>query len=341
LRPDCEVHVKAQTGEHSITWRDASRSHALPDELFTPPEALPALDSARRRFYQLGGMTVQVESDIPFNDETFSHKFKAFEVDGPASDNIVFRHHFGLPEEPGGDFGEEIHRSSNWAVYRRDGHYIYRGLMGPGGTLDRIAVFNDAHTSGRILNSDRLGMGFRRGGLNALTLFPTDQIVIARALADRAACYFHSSAVILDGAGLIFVGHSEAGKSTILELLKDQAHPLCDDRNIVRRWDDGHRVHGSWSHGQVPIVSPAFAPLRAILLLTQSASNRLTRLAPGETLASLLGCLIKPVVTAEWWEKTLDIVEDIALSVPVYRMEFDKSGAIVPVLRDLCGTRDA
>ena len=327
--------MNTHTGESSTSWRFDAQS-PLPDDLFTPPEALPPADPACRRVYQLAGMTVQVESDIPFTDETFTHKFKAFEVDSPADDNILFRHHFGLPAEPQGDFGQEIHRSSNWLIYRRDGHFIYCGLMGLGQTLDRIAVFNDAHTSGRILNGERLESGFRSGGLNALTLFPTDQVVIAPALADRAACYFHSSAVILDGAGLIFVGHSETGKSTILELLKDQAHALCDDRNIIRRWDDGHRVHGSWSHGQVPIVSPASAPLRAVLLLTQSKSNRLTRVTPGESLASLLGCVIKPVVTQEWWEKTLTIVEDIATSVPVYRMEFDRSGAIVPVLRDFC-----
>jgi hypothetical protein len=211
--------------------------------------------------------------------------------------------------------------------------------MGEGGTLDRIAVFNEAHTSGRILNGARLAEGFRRGGRNALTMFPTDQITLAPALADRDACYFHSSAVILGGAGLIFVGHSEAGKSTTLELLKDKAHPLCDDRNIIRRWDDGHRVHGSWSHGQVPIVSPASAPLRGIMLLTQSKENRLVRVSPDEGLATLLGCVIKPVVTREWWEKTLAVIEGIALSVPVYRMEFDKSGAIVPVLQDFCADR--
>jgi hypothetical protein len=72
------------------------------------------------------------------------------------------------------------------------------------------------------------------------------------------------------------------------------------------------------------------------MLLTQSKENRLVRVSHEEALVTLLGCVIKPVVTREWWEKTLAVIEGIALSVPVYRMEFDKSGAIVPVLRDLC-----
>ena len=319
------------------TWRYEPTT-VLPDDLFTSPDDLQSAGGEYRRIYQLAGMTVEVQADLPITDDTFSHKFESFLVDEPADDTIVIRHHFGLPTEVEGDWGTQVHRSDNWAVYRRDGHYVYCGLLGAGNTLDRVGVFNDAHTRGRILNSARIEEGFRCGGLNALSLFPTDQVVIAPALADRDACYFHSSAVILDDVGLAFVGHSEAGKSTTLELLKDVALPLCDDRNIIRRWDDGHRVHGSWSHGQIPIVSPASGPLRAVLLLTQSKENRLTRLTPKESLATLLGCVIKPVATAEWWSKTLATVEGIATSVPVYTMEFDKSGAIVPVLRDLCAT---
>ncbi len=332
---DSEVHVTARPADDFEPWVPTDGAQ-LPDTLLTPVDELPVADRSRRRFYQLGGLTVAVESDIPFGERTFSRKFDPFEVVGPGDDTIRFRHHFGLPETVAGDFGDEIHRSVNWIISRRDGHYIYRGIRGRGHTLDRIAVFNDAHTSGRILNGPRLEESFRRGGRNALTLFPTDQVIIAPALADREACYFHSSAVVLDGSGLLFVGHSEAGKSTILELLKDTAQPLCDDRNIVRRWPDGHRVHGSWSHGQVPLVSPASAPLRAVLVLSQAPHNRLTPLAPAASLATLLGCVIKPAVTAEWWRKTLAVVEGIAVSVPVYTMEFDKSGGIVPLLGELC-----
>ena len=327
--------MTAHPGEPFEPWtgRDDVR---LPDALLTPVDALAPVDRTRRRFYQLAGLTVAVESDLPFAERTFSRKFDAFEVLGPGDDTLLFRHHFGLPADLDGDYGDEVHRAVNWIISRRDGHYVYRGLMGPGHTLDRVAVFNEDHTRGRILNGPRLEDGFVRGNQNALTLFPTDQVVIAPALAARDACYFHSSAVVLDGAGLVFVGHSEAGKSTILELLKDVAVPLCDDRNIIRRWPDGHRIHGTWSHGQVPIVSPQSAPLRAVLLLKQSPDNRLTRMEPVASLSALLGCVIKPVVTAAWWRQTLGIVEHIAVSVPVYTMEFDKSGAIVPVLRELC-----
>ena len=43
----------------------------------------------------------------------------------------------------------------------------------------------------------------------------------------------------------------------------------------------------------------------------------------------LLATLIRPMVTAEWWQKELDVLERIVNEVPCYIMHFDKSGAIV------------
>jgi hypothetical protein len=37
-----------------------------------------------RRYYQIAGITIQVESDLPITDATFSPKFKCFEMISPA-----------------------------------------------------------------------------------------------------------------------------------------------------------------------------------------------------------------------------------------------------------------
>jgi hypothetical protein len=140
----------------------------------------------------------------------------------------------------------------------------------------------------------------------------------------------------VEGAGLLFVGHSEAGKSTTVKLIKDRAEILCDDRNIVRLEPNGFRVYGSWSHGEVPLVSASSAPLRAILFIKQSPDNRLVPVTDrGEALKRLLACVIRPLETAGWWQKTFAVIEALAREVPCYIMEFDKSGQIVQQLLDL------
>ena len=142
--------------------------------------------------------------------------------------------------------------------------------------------------------------------------------------------------MIVGGSGLLFVGHSDAGKTTTVTMLEGQGEILCDDRIVVRRWPEGFRIHGTWSHGDIPDVSAGSAPLRAILLLEKAGENRLVPLTDRKELVRILPFfVIKPLVTADWWEKTLDLVGAIAREVPVYRMRFDRSGRIVGALKEL------
>ena len=187
------------------------------------------------------------------------------------------------------------------------------------------AVFNEGHTRGRIYNrSEAL---FRQGRLHSLTLFPSDQILLARALADRQACFFHAAGVDISGKGLLFVGHSGAGKTTAATMLRNEGEVLCDDRIIVRRWLDGLRIHGTWSPGDLADISAASAPLSAILFLEKANANRLIPMTRGiETARLLAQYLVKSLVTADWWEKILALIENMAQDVPAYRLQFDRSG---------------
>jgi MoaA/NifB/PqqE/SkfB family radical SAM enzyme len=289
-----------------------------------------------RRYYGIADMTVKVESDLPLNDTTFQAKFEPFRLEEPGDDVISIRHHFSLPEIDKKGLGTEVYRRVPWAIYRQGGSWIYLGISPRAEEQrpHRVAVFDEDHTHARIYSPD--DEAFRKGNLASLTMFPTDQILLARILADREGCFLHSSGVILDGKGLLFVGHSDAGKSTTVTMLKGQAEILCDDRNIVRKKDGGFRVYGTWSHGDVPDVSSASAPLHAILFLKQAADNRIVPVENNkESLQVLLACLIKPFVTTDWWDKTLTFIESLVKGVPCYHMYFDKSGKIIDSIRSL------
>jgi len=290
-----------------------------------------------RRYYKCGGITIQVDSDLPMTDATFHPKFKLFEVAGPGKDTISIQHHFGLPDLNGQNLGKEVYRKPPWAIYKKGDSWIYTGISPTRGdeSIHRVAVFNNGHTRVRIYNDQTREDSFIKGDLHSLTLFPTDQILLARVLADREGCYLHSSGVILDGNGLLFVGHSDAGKSTISTMLQGKAEILCDDRMIVRKNENGFRIHGTWSHGDVPDVSPSSAPLKAILFLEQAPKNRIIPVDDRkEIIRKLLACLIKPFETKDWWDKTLRLVEKMSREVPCYVLKFDKSGEVVDLIED-------
>lgn len=286
-----------------------------------------------RRYYNIAGVTIRVDSDQAINDATFDQKFKSFEGPGIDKDIIAIRHHFGIPDLDLKDLGEEVYRRPPWAIYKKDNSWIYLGISSDerNKKLHQVSVFNKDHTRCRIYTN--IDKAFFKGSCS-LTFFPTDQILLARALADKDAAYIHASGVILDGKGLAFVGHSEAGKSTMVKMLKDKANILCDDRIIIRKKSDGFRIYGTWSHGEVRDVSNNSSPLKAILFLNKSNENRMELIKdPRAINRKLLPYLIKPLTTIDWWEKMLLFTEKISCEVPCYSLYFDKSGKVLELLR--------
>jgi hypothetical protein len=288
------------------------------------------------RFIGIGGITFRIEAEFPLSDYLFDPILKPFECTAIETEFIVLQYLTKLPNLCELDIGEQIYRKPPWAIYSSSDSWTYVGIdpSDDDPRLHRLVIFNKDHTSSKIyLPDDRI---IRQGGITSITLFPTDQILLARLLADRQGCILHSAGMVLSGQGLLFGGHSSAGKSTIVTQLRAQGEILCDDRIILRRWPEGFRIHGTWSHGDVPDVSPASAPLRAVLLLEQANENRLLPVENRrEAVHSLLPLVIKPLVTADWWEKTLDTIATLVREVPVYRLQFDRSGRVMDVLKGL------
>jgi radical SAM protein with 4Fe4S-binding SPASM domain len=295
-----------------------------------------------RRDFQVGGVTVRFESDLPITERTFHPKFLEFPADAAASDVVRLRHRFSLPDLSVLASARRVYHRSPWSIHDDGRHWIY--ALDPPDDADgrppQVAVFDRDHTRGVIYHDG--DAVYRQGRLTSLAMFPTDQIWLAHVLAAREGCFLHSSAVVLDGAGLVAVGHSGAGKSTFVKMMTPHARVLCDDRNIIRRTPEGFRVHGCWSHGEIPQVSGASAPLVAVLFLEQAGENRLVRVDDlRETYRRLLACLIRPLVTTDWWTRMLALVERIGREVPCYRLLFDTSGDVVEVVRALRRARDS
>ncbi|NTU52718.1 MAG: radical SAM protein [Chlorobiaceae bacterium] len=292
-----------------------------------------------RRYFMIADITIRVDSDLPIDEKTFDEKFRSFAVAGPGTDTVSIHHYFEIPDFKEEDCGKELYRRTPWAISQKNGVYIYRGISSDveDQSIDRMVTCGIDHNDMRIYHGQQYQANWRNGGLHSLTMLPTDQILIARLLADRQGFYLHSAGAIINGAGMLFVGHSQAGKSTTTNFLIEAGltgrltvEILCDDRNIVRSRPEGWRVYGTWSHGDVPLVSSASAPLKAICFIDKAEHNRIEVMEDGiEMTRRLLACLIRPFVTAEWWEKTLDLIAKMVKEVPCYRMQFDKSGLIV------------
>jgi MoaA/NifB/PqqE/SkfB family radical SAM enzyme len=295
------------------------------------------LFKSHRRYYRIAGISLRVDSDLRVQGTTFHPKFRKFRAGGPGVENITIRHHFFIPDLNGQDLGKKIYRKPPWTIYRKGDGWIFLHAH-PGHSerkLHQIAFFSPDFTRAVIYHET--DHTYRLGNLASLTLLATDQVLLASVLGGRKGCILHASGLIFRGRGFLFVGHSRAGKSTVVRLLKDQAEILCDDRMIVRRHPEGFRIHGTWCHGTEPEVSSSSAPLRAVFFLKKAGKTRILPVGDRKAvLRRLLACLIKPLSTADWWDNMLALVGGVAAEIPCYMLHFEKDGPLAEVLEDFC-----
>ncbi len=330
LRPDCRwcpVYGYLERRDHS------ARVECLCEAAGAVRKLQEEWRATHRRHYRIADITVQIDSDLPIEKGTYKPKFDLFRADGPGPRNIEIHHHFSLPDTEGKDLGRLIYRHPPWAIYRKDKAWIYAGIQPEGqeGGLHRVIIFNDGHTRAHVFHpSTEL---YRQGGHDSLMMVSSDQMFLARALPRWDAVFVHGASAIINGKGLVFLGQSGAGKSTMVNMLADKlagrVEILCDDRSIIARREDGFHLYGSWSHGDVPTVSPNGAPLAAVFFLRQSTDNRLEKLASSQALlAGLLARFARPLLSADWWDEVLGLADGLVTHVPFYDLHFDRSGEI-------------
>ena len=279
--------------------------------------------------FKIGGIALSVNSDLPL-EKTFTPKFQLFRCDDGENNEVTIYHHCGLPKIR--EWGEEVYRRAPWVIYKTPSGYIYKMFVEGNEESPLIAIFNKDHSEGHIYKGKNYIKIFKKGSLASLLCFPTDQILFARLLADRGGIILHGSGLIFKEKGCLFVGHSDAGKTTLVRLFKHHAKILNDDRMIVKKENGNFYLYGTPWHGEVSLVAPDRIPLKAIFFLNQAKDNRIERTGGLEAFKGLYGCTIKALVTGRWANNALDICQALSREVPCYHLYFDKSEAVISTI---------
>ena len=280
--------------------------------------------------YKIGGISLSINSDLPLEEKTFASKFELFRCHNSVYGEVTIHHHCGLPKIENRE--EKIYQQAPWIIYETPSRYIYKMFVKGDNQVPLIAIFNKNHTEGDIYKGKNYLKAFKKGNLTSLLCFPTDQILFARLLADRGGIILHGSGLIFKEKGYLFVGHSDAGKTTLVRLFHQHAKILNDDRIIVRKEDGKFYLYGTPWHGDLSLVAPDRVPLEAILFLNQAKENKVERTEGLEAFKRLYGCTIKALVTERWTKNALDICQDLSREVPCYNLHFDKTEGVISTI---------
>lgn len=146
---------------------------------------------------------------------------------------------------------------------------------------------------------------------------------------------FHASGLDDNGRGIVFIGHSGAGKSTQLDLWR--AAPgvvlMNDDRVAVRTYADGAQCYGTPWGGTSDIACNHAAPLSALVLLEQAPQNDIRLISSAEAAPRLVPRMFLPYWDPALIRRALDNLDSLLSRVPVFHLRCRPEPEVVELVR--------
>jgi hypothetical protein len=229
---------------------------------------MPSVGQARQELYEypgathrsefrIGGVSVQVAGQNN-DDVTLVPSLEPFRTESRVSD-INIQVEWAERLDPAA--GQPLFDSGSvWKLYE-DGAGFQFDFSAPilGTQLYKRLLVDDQFRQARLQMSAEC---FAGGEYAVAPLeYPLDELLIMHRLTQEKAIELHSCGIVRpDGTGNLFVGHSEAGKSTTTRLwtAREDVEVLSDDRIIVRRDEDASSVEtpfgGAGSSGVAEVL---------------------------------------------------------------------------------------
>lgn len=218
---------------------------------------------------------------------------------------------------------------SLWRMYRAGEEY-YAAISYPGGmqgVLRANAAWDDL-----TLTEQRSGPTWQ-----SLLNIGAGELLLRTRILFTNGLVFHASGIDDNGHGIVFVGHSGAGKSTQAGLWSQVPRVIAmnDDRIAVRPKADGAICYGTPWGGTADITHNHAAPLSALILLEQAAENDIQPLSPSASAPLLLARAFLPFWDRALMERAMANLNTLITRVPVYLLRCRPEPEVISLVRSV------
>ncbi len=158
---------------------------------------------------------------------------------------------------------------------------------------------------------------YNQGSYNVFT----NQIFYTHAV-QRRMIQIHSSMIDYQGKGLLFLGPSGIGKTTMGELWNKYRNALIinGDMNFVQETEECFLGWGTPWHGSSPYCENANVPVCALIVLKQAQENSIRRLEGFEKVQLVSNNIIYPTWLENGMELCLETLDHLLSSLLVYEL---------------------
>jgi hypothetical protein len=280
---------------------------------------------------RVGDIATRVVCDEPDLTLTLSDTRSRFLVSGCEPDVTIRVQRAPHLRDPSGD--KLFDSGAVWRLFREGSEFVFSFVSTAGGPAPyRLVRVNASFTSGTIW----VGTACLVDGAAIAPLeYPLDELLMINLLGKGRGVEVHACGVIdRDGSAYVFAGQSEAGKSTISRLWRDEgATVLSDDRLVLRLRDGQVWVYGTPWHGDAEFACPASAPLTRLFFLRHGSEQCVRRTGGAGATARLFTCCFPPFHDEAGIDFTLDLLTSILDRVPCFELTFVPDSSVVSFVR--------
>ena len=165
---------------------------------------------------------------------------------------------------------------------------------------------------------------------------PVMELLMVNYLARGRGVIIHGCAVDLDGRGLLFVGESEAGKSTLATMWDQEngVEVLSDDRTIVRRKGQQFWMYGTPWHGEAKYGSPRAVRLGRIFFLRHGANHSIKQASRIEAVSRFLTCSFPPYWDHQAMEFSMELFSDLTAHISCEELTFKPESSVLDFINE-------
>jgi hypothetical protein len=269
----------------------------------------------------IGEITLSLTSDVKENlniDRTY------LPFTGSDKPDIHLRLHQGIFESPDGNKAFDC--PPIWSLFRKGDMSVVE-IFPDIPSLKRALVFKTPLREADLyLMNNEVADSFYG---------PTLELLMVNYLAQGYGIILHGCGVVWQGKGLLFVGESGAGKSTMARLWskEEDAEVVSDDRTIVREKGNEFWMYGTPWHGEGKFASPGAARLERIFFLTKRKVNALRWLKGVDPVSRFLTCSFPPYWDPGGMDFTLEFLTKLAKKVHCEELSFKPDRSVIDFLK--------
>lgn len=247
----------------------------------------------------------------------------------PAPTQTLMLEIIDSPVSPQAQLIEALCKNEIWELWQDEfNHYVFTQ---PKQSPQRWVFIDPEFRNGKIIGDFS---AYKQNHVYPLQYI--DIVIFSNWLANFGDMILHASGIAFNGEGFCFIGHSRAGKSTLVGDIANipGVTVLGEDQVVLRKIDNHFMIYGTPWHERLDMCSPTGVPLKKIFFLDRNASQVIAPVRDFDAVVKIMQTAFFPVYRPEAVQGILARLSSLEGNVHINTLAYERGTNILQVILD-------